>query len=122
MIPATQSAFISDYRDVEVDAVLAPIEQSINDELARFRTYLVARGLISPARSVAAKRGVTLSIKRGRTDGSICMRILIVVWRDAPRRDHTNKNVWTIAETKSLNAAQRLGVPTTSCRSKQSTG
>lgn len=49
-------------------------------------------------------------------------RKLIVVWRSAPRRDHTNKNVWMIAGTKSLSAAQRLGVATTGCRSNHRNG
>ena len=72
MIQATRSAIISNLRGADVDAIFGPIVQGMNDEIARIQTYLVARGLTSPTRSVAAKQGVTLSIERGRTDSSIC--------------------------------------------------
>ena len=41
------------------------------------------------------------------------------ICREVLQDDQINKNVWTIAQTKSLSAAQRLGVTTTSCRSNR---
>jgi hypothetical protein len=58
--------------DPKINALQNEMKRLRDDQIARLRDYLAARGLGTGVRSIAANRGLILSIQRGRSDASTC--------------------------------------------------
>jgi hypothetical protein len=64
----------------------AAAKENTSRAIARFRAYLIARGLTT-TRSLAANQGVVLSVKRGRTDWPLCRERQKLCVRNCPFPD-----------------------------------
>ena len=79
--------------------------QLYEQRIARFRTYLAARGFLTGERSSEAQAGISMTARRGRSDGRRCAGAIVRCNSSCAQQRDTDALIKCVSQCRDQNAS-----------------